>query len=118
MLSTAPNITDVLPEFLDFIGDSIVIRHNVNFDINFIYDTCIEILHKPFKNNFIDTMRLSRRLFQQFQKTNPDKIKYYFDLILPLYTKNIVLSPRLWEKWDEEKQMILLFLPTEKESNL
>ncbi|MFR5048695.1 MAG: exonuclease domain-containing protein [Faecalispora sporosphaeroides] len=65
MLSTAPDINNVLQKFLDFIGDSIVIGHNVNFDINFIYDTCIEILHKPFKNNFIDTMRLSRRLFPQ-----------------------------------------------------
>lgn len=65
MLSTVPDITDVLPEFLNFIGDSIVIGHNVNFDINFIYDTCTEILHRPFKNNFLDTMRLSRRLFPQ-----------------------------------------------------
>lgn len=65
MLSSAHDITDVLPEFLDFIGDSIIIGHNVNFDINFIYDTCIEILHRPFKNDFLDTMRLSRRLFPQ-----------------------------------------------------
>jgi DNA polymerase-3 subunit epsilon len=65
MLSSAPAIADVLPNFLNFIGDSIVIGHNVNFDINFIYDNCIATLNKPFSNNYIDTMRLSRRLFPQ-----------------------------------------------------
>ena len=65
MLLSSPGIADTFPRFIDFIGSSIVIGHNVNFDINFIYDTCINMSHSPFKNNFLDTMRLSRRLFPQ-----------------------------------------------------
>jgi DNA polymerase-3 subunit epsilon len=65
MLATAPAVNAVLPAFLDFVGDGIIIGHNVNFDINFIYDTCMSVLDKPFKNDFVDTMRLSRRLFPQ-----------------------------------------------------
>lgn len=36
MLATASDIKAVLPKFLDFVGNSIVLGHNVNFDINFI----------------------------------------------------------------------------------
>ncbi len=63
MLSTASDIRVVLPNFLDFVGGNIVIGHNVNFDINFIYDNCVYALNRTFSNDFIDTMRLSRRLF-------------------------------------------------------
>jgi DNA polymerase-3 subunit epsilon len=65
MLSIAPDIRAVLPNFLDFVDGSIVIGHNVNFDINFIYDSCVSELNRTFSNDFIDTMRLSRRLFPQ-----------------------------------------------------
>lgn len=62
MIKAAPYVFDILPQFIDFIGDSIVIGHNTNFDINFIYDESIRLLGKTFNNNFVDTMRLSRRL--------------------------------------------------------
>ncbi|MDP4152092.1 MAG: exonuclease domain-containing protein [Bacillota bacterium] len=65
MLSKAPHIQDVLKQFIDFIGDSIVVGHNANFDINFLYDNCSRNFDMLFKNNFIDTMRLSRRLFKK-----------------------------------------------------
>lgn len=65
MLSTAPGIEEVLPGFLAFVGDSIIVGHNVNFDVNFIFDNCTGVLKKPFTNDFIDTMRLSRRLFPE-----------------------------------------------------
>lgn len=65
MLTTAPELEQVFPKFLDFVGDSIVVGHNVNFDVNFIYDNCMYLFEKPFQNDFIDTMRLSRRLFKE-----------------------------------------------------
>lgn len=67
MLIHAPILKDLLPSFLDFIGDGYVLGHNVNFDINFLYDNCISILSKPLTNNFIDTMRISRRLFKNLK---------------------------------------------------
>lgn len=63
MLSTAPSMESMLPRFIEFVGTSVVVAHNANFDVNFLYDACIS--HKPFGNDFIDTMRLSRRLFRQ-----------------------------------------------------
>lgn len=63
MLVSAPSIESILPAFLDFLENDIVIGHNVNFDINFIYDYSLNITEKPFTNDFVDTMRLTRKLF-------------------------------------------------------
>lgn len=65
MIDNAPKIKDVFPGFLDFIGSDIVMGHNVNFDVNFIYDESIRLMGKPFSNNFVDTMRISRRLHSE-----------------------------------------------------
>lgn len=65
MLETAPNIRDVLPALMAFIGEDIVMGHNVNFDVNFIYDNCERQGLPSFSNDFVDTMRISRRLYPQ-----------------------------------------------------
>lgn len=62
MLSTAPSIQHVLPQFMDFIGKDVLIGHNVNFDINFIYDNTVSISYKALDNDFIDTMRIFKKL--------------------------------------------------------
>ena len=67
MVADAPSIQDVLPGFLEFIGDSILVGHNVNFDINFLYDNCEDFLNRPFSNDYIDTMRIARRLYPKMQ---------------------------------------------------
>lgn len=64
MLAEAPLLENAMPQFIDFVGTDVVVGHNVNFDINFIYDNCIQLGLRPFSNEFIDTMRLSRRLFK------------------------------------------------------
>ncbi len=63
MLSSAPTIQEVLPRFIEFLGDATLLGHNVSFDINFLYDACLQYLDKPLRNNCVDTMRISRLLF-------------------------------------------------------
>lgn len=63
MLANSPSIEKALPLFLDFIGENVLIGHNVNFDINFIYDDCVRYLGLPLKNDFVDTLRLARHAF-------------------------------------------------------
>ncbi|MCU5753100.1 3'-5' exonuclease [Lactococcus lactis] len=63
MLETAPIFDDIYQDLQHFIGDNILVGHNVNFDINFLYDE-FESRNIILSNNFIDTMRISRRLFK------------------------------------------------------
>lgn len=64
-LEHAPSIKDVLPEFLDFTGDDVIVGHNINFDINFIYDEVKKLYGKDFQNDFVDTMRIGRRVLKE-----------------------------------------------------
>ena len=43
--------------------------------------------------------------FEQLGSASVDKIKFYFNMMLPLLSENVVLSPDLWEKWSEDTQM-------------
>ncbi len=63
MVRDADAIDTVLPAFMDFVGSSLVMGHNVNFDINFLYENCLRLFGCGFRNDFVDTLRLSRKLF-------------------------------------------------------
>lgn len=65
MLDSAPKPDQVIPQFLSFIGDSVLIGHNIHFDINFLYDAAMAVCKKPLQNDFIDTLRLARKIFPE-----------------------------------------------------
>lgn len=65
MVKEAPTIDKVLPEFLKFIGDSVLVAHNSNFDISFISHFVSE-LGLTMNNKVIDTLEISRELFTSF----------------------------------------------------
>lgn len=62
MLAGAPFAPDVLAEFAAFVGDMPVVGHYVGFDINFVYDSFDRYLDRPFSNDYIDTLRIARKL--------------------------------------------------------
>ena len=62
MLESAPFAPDVLAEFASFVGDVPVVGHYVGFDINFLYDSFDRYLDRPFSNDYIDTLRVARKL--------------------------------------------------------
>jgi DNA polymerase-3 subunit epsilon len=64
MVKDAPTIDKTLGDFVTFLGDDVVVGHNVNFDINFIYDNHKRITDNDFSNDFIDTLRLARFLLK------------------------------------------------------
>lgn len=66
MLADAPKSESVIPSLLDFLGNSILIGHNVNFDVNFLYDAA-ERCGKHLTNDFIDTLRISRKVFPELK---------------------------------------------------
>lgn len=63
MVKDAPKLDETLGEFLNWLGDDVLLGHNVNFDINFLYDHAEELHERPVSNDFIDTMRLARHLY-------------------------------------------------------
>jgi len=80
MLADAPKIDDILLNFIDFLSNYTLVAHNANFDINFLYDTCMYFLEKPLANDFVDTMRLSRWLFKDFPNRKLDTLLDQFGM--------------------------------------
>ncbi len=61
MVAKAQTIDVVLPQFLEFAGDRLVIAHNADFDTGFIR-VAAERLGLKFANPYLDTVALSRYL--------------------------------------------------------
>ena len=59
MLKGKPKIYEVLPSFLDFVGDDVLAAHNVRFDYSFLSNACMQSRFKVPEQLF-DTMALAR----------------------------------------------------------
>lgn len=62
MLSDAPQTADVIRQFSDFLGDSMILGYNVSFDVNFLYDACEKHLGKTLSNAYMDVRRLAHKI--------------------------------------------------------
>lgn len=80
LVADAPHIKDVLPSLIDFLSDWVIVGHNVNFDINFVYDNCLEYMNSYFKNDFVDTMRLSRKVVLALKHHRLEDLVKYFNI--------------------------------------
>lgn len=80
MVSDAPKIEKVLPSFKSFIGNHILVGHNVNFDINFLYDRFLEVLGCALSNDFMDCLCLARQLLPQLPNHRLGTVGRYFNI--------------------------------------
>ena len=62
MIIDKPTIEEILPVFLDFIKDTILVGHNINKDLAFLNRDTAKFLNKKIKNPFICTDRLARKI--------------------------------------------------------
>lgn len=73
MVRNSPNPRSVLPDFLDFVGDGYIVGHNVLFDVRFISASA-----DIFKNTYIDTMAIFRKLHPALPHHRLcDMVEYY-----------------------------------------
>ena len=63
MVAAARSVDEVLPDYFGFLGDSVLMAHNANFDINFLYDGAVKLNSTFFTNSFVDTLRLARKAY-------------------------------------------------------
>lgn len=80
MVKEAPTIEKILPDFMNYIGNDILIGHNVNFDINFIYDNLYRNRFDVLTNDFIDIMRISRKLLPNLSHHRLIDLARYFKI--------------------------------------
>ncbi|MEY2404121.1 MAG: polymerase subunit epsilon, partial [Acidimicrobiaceae bacterium] len=65
MVVPAPRIEGVLPTLMEFIGGSVLVGHNLRFDVSFL-DAALSRCGEPrLANTFVDTCALARRLVRE-----------------------------------------------------
>ena len=63
-LKQFPTFVEIADEWLDFVGDSVLVAHNANFDMTFINYELNAINRKTLENNkVIDTLDIAKKLF-------------------------------------------------------
>ncbi|MGZ4119269.1 MAG: DEDD exonuclease domain-containing protein [Actinomycetota bacterium] len=62
MVCAAPLIEDVLPTFVEFIGDAVFVAHNASFDTRFLAANLARFGYPAAANPVVCTVRLARRL--------------------------------------------------------
>lgn len=79
MLAGKRTIEDVLPEFVRFAGDDILMGHNLMFDYGFLKQNAIN-LEIPFEKNGIDTLKIARKTLPQLESRALKYLCDYFDI--------------------------------------
>ena len=73
MVMDADGIEVVLPQFLEFVGDSVLVAHNAEFDYNFVENKA-RALQIPFRKTVVDTVALSRLLLPKLHRFKLDTV--------------------------------------------
>ena len=73
MVMNADTIDAVLPRFLEFCGDSVLVAHNAGFDTGFIHENA-KRLDLDFHPTIVDTLGLSRSLMTHLAKFTLDNL--------------------------------------------
>lgn len=73
-----PNI--VFNEFVNFVGEEVIIGHNVNFDLGFLTNKCKKYIDYNLTNDYIDTMYLARKLVPDSTNYKLGTLAKYFNI--------------------------------------
>ena len=73
MVLPYPKINEILPQFLEFCGDSVLVAHNASFDVSFIAHNAGK-LNLAFEPTVIDTVALARLLLPKLNRYKLDTV--------------------------------------------
>lgn len=81
MVEKAPSFLDIADNLWDFLEGEIIVGHNVNFDINFLYDMFLQTDGRIFDNDYVDTLRISRWVLKELSHHRLTDLCDYYDII-------------------------------------
>lgn len=80
MVNESPAAAEILTKFMDFAGSSVLIAHNVDFDIPFLKHHFQQLLKKDLSNETICTLKLSRYLLPNLVNHKLHTVASHFNL--------------------------------------
>ncbi|PAP77979.1 DEDD exonuclease domain-containing protein [Rubrivirga marina] len=80
MVYGQPQAAEVMPRFLEFLGDAVLVAHNLPFDARFLDVALAEAGLPPLQNPSLDTLRLARRLLSSLPSKGLSKLIEHFGI--------------------------------------
>ena len=81
MVKDAPGIESVMNDFLEFIGNQVLVGHNIHtFDMHFVYDAALDHLGREVKNDYIDTLYMARRCLPELSHHKLTDVAAHFGM--------------------------------------
>lgn len=81
MVSDAPFFDEVLRNFLEFVGENVLVGHNIqSFDMKFIYRDCERYFHQLITNDYVDTLILAKRCFPEWRHRRLGDLADYYGI--------------------------------------
>ena len=80
MVFDAPTIDEVLPGYLDFLGDGILTAHNLSFDKGFLDAELGRLGKEALGNETLCTVRLARRLLPGLDSKGLSRLVQFYDI--------------------------------------
>ncbi len=83
MVKDAPPISEVLPRFMEFIGDAALVAHNATFDVSFLRENLKKLGALPSKPfTYLDTLGIARSLLPKLSNYRLDTIAKELNIVL------------------------------------
>ena len=81
MVKEAPDMEHALKDFISFIGDSILVGHNIKrFDLGFIQRDAVRYFGKQITNDYVDTLILSRKYLPDLYSHSLGSLADHYDV--------------------------------------
>ncbi|WPM31830.1 3'-5' exonuclease [Hydrogenobacter sp. T-2] len=80
MLVGKPKMEEVLPKFLKFVGDSVIVAHRVEKDIAFVDKYYKQLYGKRFRHPHICTLNLAKNILPDLRKYSLKDLADYFGI--------------------------------------
>lgn len=80
MLIGKPGIDEVLPKFIEFVGDEVLLGHNVRFDYSFLKQNATK-LGLEFQKTGMDTLRIARAKCASLESRSLDFLCKHFNIV-------------------------------------
>lgn len=79
MLEGAPEKEEVIPKFLEFAGDDILLGHSILFDYSFLKRAAINCNYQ-FERNGIDTLKIARKFLPDIESRSLGYLCSYYNI--------------------------------------
>jgi len=106
MVKDAPPAQDVLPRFVEFIGDAVLIAHNAEFDLGFIKHHLKKLNNMEISNSIACTVRIGRYLLPDLPNHKLHTIAAHFGFKVENRHRAIGDAELTFQVWDKFIDML------------